>query len=99
MAAYGALLYNVMDTPLCSPGHAICVSPTVNTLIVVQIVTVAETMIHGEQACNSERFGVGVPGLSRSLNANRGSGVGRHHRNSSSVMPVEASDESTSVSG
>src|SRR5262252_2572953 len=99
MAAYGALLYNVMDTALCNPGQVICDSPTVNTLIVVQIATVAETMTHGEHARHSELPGERVPGMPRSPNANWGSGIGCHHRNSKSVMPVDVSDESTSVSG
>ena len=44
-----------MDTALCNPGHWICVSPNLNTFIVVQVVTetssqIAEELGGGESA-------------------------------------------------
>src|SRR5262245_6110495 len=99
MAAYGAFWYNVMETALCNPGHRIGASPSAKTLIVVQIVTVSDTMTHGWQARHSETFGARLMEVSRSASANRGSGIGCHHRNSTSVITVETIEERTSVRG
>src|SRR5262245_12477539 len=99
MAAYGAFAYNVIDTAWCNPGHRICASPSANTLNIVDIVTVTDTMTHGRQARHSEPFGARLTDVSRPASANRGSGIGCHHRSSRSVIPIDTIEESTSVSG
>src|SRR5215470_5235139 len=99
MAAYGAFEYNVMETALCKPGHSICASPSADTLIVVQIVTVSDTISHGWHARQSEASAARLMDVSRSASAKSGSGIGCHDRSRRSVIPVETIEESTSVSG